>query len=134
MFKKLIVGIVLLGFAWSYPPFRTKVAHAAGPALDLLGPVGYKLQEPMRKYRAETDVKFLVDQLRMERTEGRALPSAGQSFNDWMLKRKGAGERGRDPWGNFYWLLRNDNTVTVVSSGPDGEKNTSDDIRRTGVL
>jgi hypothetical protein len=134
MFKKMVVLIVLLGFAWSYPPLRAKVAHAASPALELLGPVGYRMQQPMRKYQAETDVKFLVDQLQMARTEGRSLPSPGTSFNEWMLKRKGAGDRGRDPWGNHYWLLRSESAYTVVSSGPDGEKNTPDDIRRTGIF
>lgn len=134
MVKKIIIVLVVFGFAWSLPAGRARISRALSPALGLLGPVGYRMQEPMRKYRAETDVKFLVDQLQMHRTEGRQVPNSDRAFTDWMSSRKGAGEKGRDPWGNLYWLKRGEGAVTVGSSGPDGERNTPDDIHRSGAL
>ena len=134
MIKKIIIGAVLLGFAWSLPPVRARVAIALAPAFDRLGPVGDWLKQPMLEYRAETDVKFLIDQLQMERTEGRTLPTNTRAFNDWMGRRAGAGERGKDPWGNLYWMKKSGGATTVGSNGPDGIVNTSDDIRRSAAL
>lgn len=134
MWKKILIGLVALGFAWSVPQVRARIATALAPATGLLGPVGYRMQEPMRKYQAETDIKFLVDQLRMERNEGRQLPRDTRAFNEWMARKPGAGDKGRDPWGNLYWMDRGVGGVQVGSSGPDGTKKTPDDLMRAAEL
>lgn len=130
MWKKVIGGLILLGFAWSVPQVRGRIITALEPATAVLGPVGYRLQEPMRRYRAETDIKFLIDQLRMDRNEGKPVPSNTRAFNEWMSKRRGAGDNGHDPWGRLYWLVRETGTVQVGSNGPDGERSTEDDLTR----
>jgi hypothetical protein len=134
MIKKIIIGLVLLGFAWSLPSVRERTALALAPALPFLGPVGERLQRPMLEYRAETDVKFIVDQLHMERTEGRALPKDTRAFNEWMGRKGGAGDRGKDPWGNLYWMKKSGGSTMIGSNGADGVENTADDIRRSAAL
>ena len=131
MIKKVIIVLVFLGFAWSLPLARAKMVGAMQPGLALLGPVGVKLKQPMLKHQADADLKFLLEQLQIDRTEGRAQPGNTRAFNEWMYARQGAGERGRDPWGNLYWMKRGEGAVTVGSNGPDGTHNTRDDIRRS---
>lgn len=134
MWKKVVGALILLGFAWSVPQVRARIIRALDPAAELLGPVGYRLQEPMRRYRAETDIKFLVDQLQMDRNEGKAIPTNTRGFNDWMSERRGAGDGGRDPWGQYYWMVRDAGVVRVGSNGPDGERGTEDDLTRRADL
>lgn len=134
MLKKIVIAVVALGFAWSVPSFRGRVTTFLAPALDVLGPVGYRMQEPMREYKADTDLKFLADQLQIDQTYGRPLPSGGQAFSDWMLKRKGAGDRGKDPWGNLYWMDRSGGGILLGSNGRDGERGTPDDQTKLATL
>jgi hypothetical protein len=134
MLKKIVILVVALGFAWSVPSVRARVATALAPAFSLLGPVGYRMQQPMRKYQAETDLKFIDDQLQMAKTEGRPLPSSGKSFNEWLSVRRGAGDRGKDPWGNLYWMIGKSGSMTLGSNGPDGTANTEDDITRNAAI
>ena len=35
----------------------------------------------------------------------------------------------KDPWGNYYQILPNDQTLLIYSSGPDGKPGTTDDIK-----
>lgn len=134
MWKKAIIVLIALGFAWSLPEVRGRITKAAAPALGVLGPVGHRMQAPMRRYQADTDIKFLVDQLLMERNEGRQLPANTKAFNEWMARRAGAGDKGRDPWGNLYWMDRTTGGVQIGSSGPDGARKTEDDLTRQAVL
>jgi hypothetical protein len=134
MVKKFIIVAVLLGFAWSLPPVRQRVGTTLAPALGFLGPVGERLKQPMLEYQAETDVKFIVDLLQMDRTEGRALPNNTRAFNEWLGRKRGAGDRGKDPWGNLYWMKKSGAATTIGSNGPDGVENTSDDIKRLAAL
>lgn len=134
MWKKGLVVLVAMGFAWSVPSVRGRIATAAAPALSLLGPVGSRMQEPMRRYQADTDLKFLVDQLKMASNEGRPLPTTGKPFTEWMSRKPGAGERGKDPWGNYYWMERSTGVVLVGSNGKDGARDTEDDLTRRGEL
>lgn len=134
MWKKLLIGLVALGFAWSVPQVRARIVTALAPATSLLGPLGHRMQEPMRRYQAETDIKFLVEQLQMEKNEGRPLPSNVRAFNEWMGRRQGAGDKGRDPWGNLYWMDRTTQGVEVGSNGPDGTRRTEDDLARRAEL
>lgn len=134
MWKKAIGGLILVGFAWSVPQVRHRIIVTLEPATAFLGPIGDWMQEPMRKYKAETDIKFLIDQLRMDRNEGRQLPTNTKAFNDWMLKRRGAGDKGRDPWGGYYWMVRQTGVVEIGSNGPDGERDTADDLSRRAEL
>jgi hypothetical protein len=131
MWKKIIVLLVIMGFAWSYPPFRAKAMTAMSPAFATLGPVGHRLSEPTRVWKAENDIKFITQQLQLDKTEGKRLPPSAREFEAWLKKRPSAGDHGNDPWGQTYWLTPGTGTITVGSNGPDGKKTTKDDVIKT---
>jgi hypothetical protein len=128
MWKKLLVVAVLLGFAWSLPPSRRWITNALAPALVKLGPVGERLVEPTRRYDARNEVDFIVDIMEMNRTEGRAMPTA-RTFEKWLQQKVTTRRNGIDPWGKSYYLMRLGKTTTIGSEGPDGERSTADDIQ-----
>lgn len=134
MIRKILVVVVVLGFAWSYPPMRQRMMLAMSPAFELLGPVGDRMAQPARRWKAESDITFIMQQFQLEKTEGRKSPATQRDFEVWMLRKQSAGDKGKDPWGQLYWLKRANNTVTVGSHGPDHEPNTADDITQTIVL
>lgn len=131
MLKLLLIIVVLLGFAWAYPPTRTKMAHAAAPAIEKLGPVGKVIAKPVQRYTADNEVAFILDFIEMEKQSARDLPD-DRTFMAWMKrKRVQLKNGGNDPWGKPYFLERTRGTITVGSFGPDREKSTADDIRKS---
>lgn len=125
--KLVLIGLVAIGFLTAHAPTRTRVASAAAPALDRLGPVGAFALRPVHRFTADTEVKFIVGQLRQASTLGRELPMEAR-FAQW-LKRIKLRDDGLDPWGAPYYLERARNNLTVGSRGPDGKRGTADDIR-----
>jgi hypothetical protein len=130
MWKKVLVALVLLGFAWSVPSFRQRIASGVEPALARLGPVGEQIMRPAQRWRASSDVAFLVKQMEALKLEGRPIPTTQQAFEQFAAHRTGE-SNGLDPWGRPYWMRRTTGFLTVGSDGPDGERNTADDIRKT---
>lgn len=130
MWKNGLIVLVLLGFAWSYPPSRRSMTNALAPALERLGPAGDWMMEPTRRYDARNEIEFIVDQIGMARTEGRPLPTA-RSFQQWLQQRVTTKRGGKDPWGEPYYLVVVSGTLSVGSTGPDGARNTADDLKRT---
>jgi hypothetical protein len=131
MFKGLLIIVVLLGFAWAYPPTRAKMANAAAPAVEKLGPVGQAMAKPVQKYSADNEIAFILDYIEIEKLSGRELPD-DRTFMAWMKRKRVQLKRGGDdPWGKPYFPERKRGTITVGSSGPDREKSTADDIRKS---
>lgn len=132
MLKLVLVLLVAIGFATAHPPTRERIATAAAPALAKLGPVGRVLLRPMHKVTAHNEVEFLLDQIELAKILGKDIPTE-TSFQNWIKQRvkTSAGVRitGRDPWGSPYYLSRSQTAITIGSHGPDGERNTPDDIR-----
>jgi hypothetical protein len=121
----LIAVIVILAVIWAIEPARLRVAGAAMPVLEALGPVGEFALRPARRMGAKNQARQITRTITIERNEGREVPDA-RSFDRWLTRRMP--EDRLDPWGNAYWLDRRTNTLTVGSSGPDGERGTDDDI------
>ena len=130
MWKNALIGVVLLGFAWSYPPTRRPMTNALAPALERLGPAGHWVLEPTRRYDARNEVEFIVEQVQIARTEGRPVPNA-RTFQEWLRQRVTTKREGKDPWGEPYYLVHVSNTLSVGSTGSDRAPNTGDDIRKT---
>lgn len=130
MLKVVLVVLVLLGAAWGYPPTRTQMAHALLPVAERLGPAGEYVSRPVRRYNARTEISFVLDQIAMARTEGRPTPT-GRSFQEWLKARVKTKNNGKDIWGNEYYLTVDGTTFTVGSVGPDGERNSPDDITKS---
>ena len=130
MFKTVMTVVILLGFGWAYPPTRARIVLAAKPALEHMGPVGDVLSRPIQRYTTSTEVKFILDQILMSRTEGREVPDA-QTFQRWMARRIVTKNAGKDSWGNPYFLIRTGGLLTVGSVGQDGQRGTEDDIKES---
>lgn len=124
--KKILIAVVILAFVWAIPAVRAKVVAAAAPVLELLGPVGAKVLSPSRRYATQNEVMAIARVIKADEDEGKPVPEPG-AFRDW-LRRRLVHEDGIDVWGNAFWMRRSLDTVTVGSNGPDGERNTSDDV------
>jgi hypothetical protein len=130
--KKAILLVLALAIIWAIPGVRQRIGVAMLPVLERLGPVGDKAANPVRAFQARNDMSFILRIIQDDRTEGRRLPDEA-TFRQWMDRRMPKAT-GLDPWGNEYWLRRSGNTYIVGSSGPDGERDTDDDVIRDAVL
>lgn len=128
MFNKILIGVVLLGFAWAWEPTRVRMILAARPALERMGPIGEKAITPIQRYNTKTELTFIADQIQMAKTEGREVPDAN-TFQKWLKKQLKTKNQGRDPWDHPYYLIQLGSTLTVGSIGEDGERGTDDDIK-----
>jgi hypothetical protein len=91
----------------------------------------------MHKVTAHNEVDFLINQVELARIMGREIPTE-TSFQNWIKARvkTSAGVRvtGKDPWGAPYYLSRSQTAITIGSNGPDGKRNTPDDIRLSKAI
>ena len=124
--KKLVAAVLLLAIIWAIPAVRNRLTVAILPVLEKLGPVGDRIANPARAYKARTQEAFYIRMLEDDDTEGRALPDE-RNFQQWVDRRMPQ-ETGIDPWGRRYWLKRRGTTFTIGSDGPDGQRNTADDV------
>lgn len=130
--KKVIAAVVLLAIIWAIPAVRNRVTVAVLPLLEKLGPVGDRIADPARAYKARSQQAFYIRMLEDDDTEGRALPTE-RNFSEWV-DRKMPQETGIDPWGRPYWLKRQGTRFTVGSDGPDGQRDTDDDVTQEVTL
>jgi hypothetical protein len=124
--KKVIIVVLALAIIWAIPPIRNRLGLVALPLLEKLGPVGEKMANPVRGFRAKNELAFFLRILHDDHTEGRQLPDE-RAFLQWVRRRMPE-ESGIDPWGNSYWLRRSGRTYTAGSNGPDGARDTGDDL------
>jgi hypothetical protein len=117
---KLILILVLLFGAGMYFPQTRPVL------LDLLNP----LLRPVFIWQTNSALDKIVRELSNMDREGRRLPLPGQEFQRWM-ERSFQGGSFQDSWGSSYTLEVWLDSLAVVSSGPDMELGTPDDIIRT---
>ena len=130
MIKAILGALVLLGFAWGYPPTRARMIRGIEPVAEALGPAGDLVALPIQRYNAQTEINFVVDQIRMHKNEGREIPDE-RTFQKWLGERVKTKNRGRDPWNRPYFLLKVSGQVTVGSVGEDGARGTEDDLKKT---
>jgi hypothetical protein len=130
--KKLVTFVVVLAVIWAIPGLRNRIGVAALPLLDRLGPVGEKAADPFRGWKARNDAAFYLRIINDDRTEQRPLPDE-RTFTEWVRRRMPE-ESGVDPWDGEYWLRRRGTVFTVGSSGPDGERDTDDDVTQTATF
>jgi hypothetical protein len=128
--KTVIIILLLLGFAWGYPPTRARMVLGMKPVLHKLGPVGEMIVTPVERFSTKNEVNFILEQLQMTRTEGREIPDAA-TFNKGINQRLSTKNHGKDPWDQPYYLLKVAGSLTVGSIGEDGVRGTADDIKKT---
>jgi hypothetical protein len=132
MVKLVLVLLVVIGFLTAYAPTRSRIGAAAAPALAKLGPAGDFLTRPVHRWTAKSETDFIIDQIALAKTMGRDTPTEAK-LQEWLKQRRVRTRyNGKDPWGSEYYLKRDKTSFTIGSCGPDGERNTPDDIRSTG--
>jgi Type II secretion system (T2SS), protein G len=130
MLKSIVVAVLLLGFGWAYPPTRARMMLVAQPVLERMGPVGDKVLIPVQRYSTRTEIKFILDQISLAKTEGKEIPEE-RTFNKWVTTRLLTKNNGKDPWDQKYYLVRVGSQLTVGSIGKDGKRGTDDDVKES---
>lgn len=125
--RKILFAIVVLAAIWAWPAGRTKLVHVLHPILTHLGPVSDKLETPMKKFQAKTEVKAITSGIEHAREEGKDLPDL-RTFSAWLRAHPLFDNKDMDPWGNAYYLKGNHPTLMIGSNGPDGVRGNADDI------
>lgn len=129
MWKSLFFALIVVGFAWGYPPTRARMSRALEPALVRLGPVGEAMVFPLQKYSTTQEIQFILDQIQLARTEGKETPDE-KTFHRWLARRVLTKNNGADAWGHQYYLVKVNKSMSVGSVGKDGQRGTDDDIRK----
>lgn|GEM_PF-1907522 len=127
MFKFILVLIFLIGTVTTVAPVRNRVVPALEPLLVRLGPVGETIITPVKKWQAQTGATSALRELAQNRTQGREMPNV-RTFSSWLQRAMRNDSAAFDPWGNRYYLKTTRGTVSVGSPGPDGVKDTPDDV------
>lgn len=130
--KKVLVVLAIIAALWTVPATRSKMVIVAQPLLTKLGPFGERLITPAHRYSARTDVKRFIKRMREDTAQGKRLPEA-RGFTAWANYRQDE-DVSVDPWGNAYWMARKGRQVTVGSNGPDGRRETADDLTETAAF
>ena len=125
MAKFILYLVVALGAAYSIPPIRERIDAPTARAWAQITPHFRFITDRVRGRLAEREETAIVTFLRDEHALGHALPEA-DGFQAWMQQHVSV---GRDPWDSQYFLVTKENgSLAVGSSGPDGKRGTPDDI------
>jgi hypothetical protein len=129
--KQLFLGVLILLLATLLvPSLREKTAphydrfgHWAAERLE--GPLSPVLN-PWRRLRSQSEMGEAVRELVQHRNEGFIRPNP-DDFRQYMQSQI-EDEDGLDAWGSPYLLVPKEDSVSIVSAGPDLEYETDDDI------
>ena len=113
-----LVLLTILGLCvWYYfPETRAMLADAASPVIVPI--VTWSAREDMAQIGRNV--------VEHERLTGQ-LP-AGAAWLEWLEYRYPADDLWHDPWGSVYQLETRDDSVSVISLGPDRVRMTRDDF------
>jgi hypothetical protein len=133
MLKFLVILILIIGAAFGIPRVREKIMPPLLPLLEKLGPVGDKLQAPVKKWAASNEAHILLRKLAADYGQNKELPSPLR-FQIWIKQNTRGGKGGMDPWGRPYYMIHRAHELVVGSPGPDRIRNTADDVRASAPL
>ena len=131
--KKLFLVLVVAGAtAMSVPELRARarphLEPAFGDVMDWwtarLGPI----TESALRWSAANELRAALHSVREASLKGQPLPDPAH-FHTYVMQLHRSGRGGRDPWGSPYYLIVTRDSLIGGSAGPDGERNTADDIR-----
>lgn len=131
--KKLLVVLIVIGFAWTIPQARTRIQEALRPIGEALGPAMDVVLNPTRRAGTAREEQFIMREIENQRQMGRGLPDPG-AFHEWVMAHVESVEDGLDPWGQPFYLEVSREYFVVGSAGPDRTIATDDDIRDTKRL
>lgn len=123
MIKKAILAlIVLLVVGMTIPQTRVRILEAVSPVTN-----NFKARI------ASGQLDTLADQVDIHYQRTGRFPGEAAPWESWL--RSDFSGKPVDPWGNVWYLRPTSRSFTVGSMGPDGERETADDLtvqRRIG--
>lgn len=131
--KKLLLFLVaLLGMSFSVAPVQERVAPRISPVvaavLEPLGPRARAVLDPLFRWSVKNEARLVARELRELELSGQRLPTPAE-FAAFMEERDDSDRKGRDPWGQPYYLRVTDDSIIVSSAGPDRTPATPDDVQ-----
>jgi hypothetical protein len=124
MFKFIFFLLIIIFVVATVPKVRNRIVP---PILNRLGPVGVKLETPMKRWEAQAECDRLLRELKQAAVQGKTVP-APNAFYDWARATSTKPNTGKDPWGERYWLKPGRSIMTCGSNGPDTQRGTPDDV------
>lgn len=119
--RVVFVLLIALGAALYFPRSRAVVLDLSAPVLD-----------PVLAWSTRGEMRRIARDLESRSQSGRALPSRGEDFTEWLERSFQGNDSRTDPWGNTYTLRLRPDSFDVVSAGPDGEPGNDDDVIVSG--
>ena len=115
---RLLLLALLAALTWVYfPETRTML-------LDAVEPIAVPIARWSTREEMAQMARNVVDQ---ERLTG-MLPS-GRAWLPWLEVRYATPDATTDPWGSIYQLAASNDSVWVLSYGPDRTRDTEDDFQ-----
>lgn len=93
-----------------------------------------------KKTVAQTEINEIAKFIKLQSIDGLSSLPTPETFSAFLkqnmrLDNQALGrDVSQDHWGHPYRLLQNQNTMIIISDGPDGHAETSDDVRGRVVL
>ena len=128
MIRWVLIAVVALIVVMNIPPVRKRLQP---PAEKVLGPVVETVLTPVKKWRAKSGCTNLLRELSIAHNQGRSMPEAN-NFTAWAKRVTNNETGGHDPWGHQYYFKAGRGVMSVGSPGPDGLRDTADDVIATG--
>ena len=115
-----IILLIVLGFvaALYFPDSRQAMIEIADPVI-----------QPVLVWSAEREMARLSQGVRLQAREDFTLPT-NRTWNAWLTENF-SGDATTDPWGTLYAYQAWADSFAIRSDGPDGERDTEDDLRRS---
>jgi len=120
--KVFLLLLILLGASLYFPQTRPVV-------LDIFAPVA----NPLLAWQTKAEMDRIGTTLQALNRRGAELPSPGVNFHAWMGSTFYGPDR-TDGWGVDYTLRAWQDSVAIISNGPDLEVGTADDILLTVLI
>lgn len=123
MFKIILIVLVVVGAIITIPALHSRAGIMLGPVEDKLAPHMTFATDPMKKVRTSDKESNILGMLKQDHIQGRKSPEP-EDFPQWLKDR----QVEPDGWGNRYYLFQKNDSIFIGSNGPDGKKNTPDDL------
>lgn len=130
MIKRILLGILILFLLiMTVPPLRVR----ADPYLERIGETMSQLVEgplsplvnPYRRLKTQSEIGEAVRELIQDRNSGFVRPTPDE-FRAFI--QRSVEDDGLDAWGTPYIMEPDQDSVAIISAGPDLEYYTEDDI------
>ena len=122
MGKLILILLLALGAGLYFPQTRGVIMEFVAPALN-----------PLLAWQTRGEMEQIARELQNLNRQGDPLPAEGEEFGHWVARRFQGGS-SLDAWGHSYSLKIWPDSVGIISSGPDAQVRTGDDILHTARI